>query len=249
MYDSISIDTTQNVSINLVKASLGDRLLAFIIDVIIKIVYILALVLVAVLIFDTKSLFNGNESEEQFIAVIALLILLYLPVFLYDVLFEILMDGQTPGKKVMKIKVVNLDGESLSMGSCIIRWLFRIIDFMPILYGLVGLISIAVTKNSQRIGDILAKTTVIKTKNLVELRDTVFQMLRDDHQAEFPSVVRLSSRDIEIIKQVLNKPEYKNNADVREKLFLKIKTMLDIETDYDAVTFLKKVLDDYTYYG
>jgi uncharacterized RDD family membrane protein YckC len=104
MYDSISIDTTQNVSINLVKASLGDRLLAFIIDVIIKIVYILALVLVAVLIFDTKSLFNGNESESQIIAIIVLLILLYLPVFLYDVLFEILMDGQTPGKKVMKIK-------------------------------------------------------------------------------------------------------------------------------------------------
>ena len=67
MYDSISIDTTQNVSINLVKASLGDRLLAFIIDVIIKVVYVLALVLVAVLIFDTKSLFKGNESEEQFI--------------------------------------------------------------------------------------------------------------------------------------------------------------------------------------
>ncbi len=241
MYDSISIDTTQNVSLHFAKATLGDRIIAYIIDLLIKIVYYVIIVLGCIHLFGIDAL-NDNW-------VIFFLVVFYVPVFLYDLLFEALMDGQTPGKKIMKIKVVNLEGNSLSLGAIFLRWLFRIIDFMPLGYWLIGIISIAVTKKSQRIGDVLAQTTVIKVKNLVELRDTVFQMLQADYKAEFPSVTRLSSRDIEIIKQVLNKPEYRNNHEVVEKLFLKIKNMLDIETEYDAITFLDKVVNDYTYYG
>ncbi len=241
MYDSISIDTTQNVSLHFAKATLGDRIIAYIIDLLIKIVYYVIIVLGCIHLFGIDAL-NDNW-------LIFFLVVFYVPVFLYDLLFEALMDGQTPGKKIMKIKVVNLEGNSLSLGAIFLRWLFRIIDFMPLGYWLIGIISIAVTKKSQRIGDVLAQTTVIKVKNLVELRDTVFQMLQADYKAEFPSVTRLSSRDIEIIKQVLNKPEYRNNHEVVEKLFLKIKNMLDIETEYDAITFLDKVVNDYTYYG
>lgn len=245
MYDSISIDTTQNVSLHFAKATLGDRIIAYIIDLLIKIVYYVIIVLGCILLFGKDAL-NENDISNW---VILFLVVFYVPVFLYDLLFEALMDGQTPGKKIMKIKVVNLEGNSLSLGAIFLRWLFRIIDFMPLAYWLIGTISIAVTKKSQRIGDILAQTTVIKVKNLVELRDTVFQMLQADYKAEFPSVTRLSSRDIEIIKQVLNKPEYRNNHEVVEKLFLKIKNMLDIKTEYDAITFLDKVVNDYTYYG
>lgn len=245
MLDSISIDTSQNVSIHLVKASLGDRIIAYIIDFLIKAVYIGIMALGAILLFGKSAILDDDFSAYA----IVLIIVLYLPLFLYDLLFEALMDGQSPGKMAMKLRVVNLDGESLTLGSCIIRWLFRIVDFFPATYWLIGIISIAFTKNSQRIGDILAQTTVIKEKNLVELRDTVFQMLNADYKAEFPSVVRLSSRDIEIIKQVLKKPEYRNNQEVLDKLVVKIKTMLDIETNYDAITFLNKVLNDYTYYG
>ena len=245
MYNAITIDTSQNVSIHFVKASLGDRILAFIIDALIKGTYAVICIISVVLIFKDFDTFIENNSTIYII----ILIIFYLPIFLYDLLFEILMDGQTPGKKVMKIKVESLDGDSLTIGACFIRWLFRMVDFFPLTYYLIGVITIAVSKNSQRIGDILAKTTVIKVKNLVELRDTVFQMLQDDYKAEFPSVTRLSSRDIEIIKQVLNKPEYRNNPEVVEKLFVKIRTMLDIETNYDAITFLNKVINDYTFYG
>ncbi len=245
MYNSITVDTSQNVSIHFVKASLGDRILAFVIDILLKIIYIVICIFGCILIYGEKRILGYDYTPFMLI----LIVVLYVPVFLYDLLFEALMDGQTPGKKIMKIKVVNLVGDSLTLGACFLRWLFRIVDFFPGFYCLVGTISIAATKNSQRIGDILAKTTVIKVKNLVELRDTVFQMLNDDYKAEFPSVVRLSSRDIEIIKQVLTKPEYKNNPEVVEPLFTKIKTLLDIETDYDAITFLNKVINDYTYYG
>lgn len=245
MYESIQIDTTQNVSLHFTKASLGDRIVSFGIDIIIKVLYYGIVILVAIMAIGQRALFNGDFNEMFMFA----LLLAFLPVLTYDLMFEYLMDGQTLGKKIMKIKVVNLNGNSLSLSSIILRWLFRSIDFFPLFYGLVGLISIAASKNSQRLGDLVAGTGVIKVKNLVELRDTVFQMLEEDHKAEFPQVTRLSSRDIEIIKQVLNKEEYRNNQDVVQKLFYKIKTMLDIETDYDAITFLKKVVDDYTYYA
>jgi uncharacterized RDD family membrane protein YckC len=69
--------------------------------------------------------------------------------------------GQTPGKRVMGIKVTKENGKALTFGDALIRTVFRIIDFLPVAY-IIGLIVILVSQKKQRIGDMAAKTIVVK---------------------------------------------------------------------------------------
>ncbi len=67
------------------------------------------------------------------------------------------MEGQTPGKKLMKIRVVKIDGYQAGFGDYMIRWVFRLIDVS--FAGVVGLISMIVSKNNQRLGDIASRNS------------------------------------------------------------------------------------------
>jgi uncharacterized RDD family membrane protein YckC len=74
----------------------------------------------------------------------------------YYVLFEALADGRTPGKRALRLRVVQEDGLSISFGASAIRNIMRLIDLQPGLLAGVGIISILVTSRSKRIGDIVA---------------------------------------------------------------------------------------------
>jgi len=243
MYDNIRIDTTQNVIIDIEKANLGDRILAFSIDsLIIAAYYISMFVIFATIFFDgLSSLFEGNN--------VLWILLVSIPAYLYHFLFEWLKDGQSPGKIVMKIKVVKLDGAELTFGSILLRWVFRIIDMLPFFFGMVAVLSITASKNAQRLGDMLAGTTVIKIKDRVQLHDTVFEMLDENYVPEFPEVMKLSAKDIEVIKKVLQSKEYRSNKVIIEKLHQKIMQIMQVKSDINAIHFLKKVLKDYSYFA
>ncbi len=73
------------------------------------------------------------------------------------------LTGATPGKQVMGLKVVKVNGDPYEWGAVILRNLLRIIDALPFLY-LVGLVSVAVSKRNQRIGDLAAGTTVVRSR-------------------------------------------------------------------------------------
>ena len=243
MSSKLNIDTTQNITISIEKAITGDRILAFLIDYAIIYVYYISIYLIYLAIAD-----NGLVESiigEGYI----FFILLFLPGYLYHPCFEYFKDGQTPGKQIMKIKVVKLNGSELSLGSAVIRWLFRIIDIFPLCLGFIAIISISTSKNGQRIGDMIAGTTVIKIKDRIQLKDTIYEMLEPDYIPQFPQVIKLTAKDIEIIKQVLNKKEYLNNKEVLDKLYHKISTLLHVETDLSSIEFLKTVVKDFNYYG
>src|SRR5690606_25788624 len=106
---TVSVRTTQNVVIDYPVASLGDRILAYFIDVLIMVAYIILIFLVI------------GFGEIGSIAIIISLI--SIPLFLYHLLFEIFMNGQSPAKRQMNIKVVRLDGTPPTIGNYIIRWL------------------------------------------------------------------------------------------------------------------------------
>jgi uncharacterized RDD family membrane protein YckC len=93
-------------------------------------------------------------SIMAMIAVVVVLWILYFPYFESR-------SGQTPGKKVMGIKVVKENGKTLSFGDALIRTVLRIIDWLPAAY-IVGLVVILVSKNKQRVGDMAAKTIVVR---------------------------------------------------------------------------------------
>jgi uncharacterized RDD family membrane protein YckC len=73
------------------------------------------------------------------------------------------LTGQTPGKAVMKLKVVRLDGQPYTWGNSLARNVLRIIDGLPVFY-LLGLIIVATSKNKQRLGDMAAGTVVVRSR-------------------------------------------------------------------------------------
>src|SRR5688572_16373007 len=125
---TISVQTTQNVFIHHPLASLGDRILAYILDRIILIAYIVAIV--------------GLFINIKVNAVWPWFVFLAGPWLFYHLVFEIFMNGQSPGKRVMQIQVVRLDGTQPSVGDYILRWAFSLIDFY-VLSGALAVIVIA----------------------------------------------------------------------------------------------------------
>src|SRR5690606_22996770 len=136
--------TNQNIEIKLEPAGLGDRIIAFLIDLLIIFFYgMLAAIIVSNFVFYSS-------------------VILFVPILFYFLLFEIFTNGQSPGKKVREIKVVKLNGGSPTIFNYLLRWVLWPIDFF--IYGSVAIFCIIVTKNGQRLGDFAAGTTVIKQR-------------------------------------------------------------------------------------
>ena len=245
--DRFQVETSQNVDLDYALASLGDRIVAYIIDSLVKFGYIIAIILLAVLISAVVEGGNIFAEDDPPVVFIVLFIILLIPMFFYSLLFEIFNDGQTPGKKAQKIKVVSVDGSPVSIGSYLLRWLFRIIDQQ--IYGIVAIILIASTDKNQRLGDLLAKTTVIKLDKKVSLKDTIASTYKEDHyQPVFLQAKKLSSTDIETIKKVLNTPEYRGNTEMVSRLANKIRETMGVNSTLSDLRLLNTVIKDYNHY-
>jgi uncharacterized RDD family membrane protein YckC len=243
MMDGISIQTTQNVDIELEKAGVGDRILAYIIDLLVMAGYFVFIFLLLTATDFAKLL---NSSDD--FAVYAIMLVIMSPVLLYNVLFEYFMNGQSPGKRVLKLKVVKVDGTRLTIGSVILRALVGSIE-KNAMYGMIAIIAASVNKKGQRLGDMAAGTTVISLKKRVDLSDTVFEDLMAGYEPVFTNLSMLSSKDIEVIKQVLKNKKYRDDPEVLYRLRDKIRTKMGIDTQMEPLAFLQTVVRDYTYYG
>ncbi len=157
------VETPEGVDLQASLAGPAPRALAFIIDTILRTVaYIVGGIIVGILDW----------------AMGLLLIFVFLLEWFYPVFFEVLNNGQTPGKQVVHIAAVNDDLTPVNWNTSLVRNLVRAVDMLPLFY-LVGFISCLVTKNSQRIGDITAGTLVIyksKVAEAAELPDVPAQV-------------------------------------------------------------------------
>ena len=124
------------------------RILAFTIDLVIR------GIILAVLSIASIPLGMGGVGGGFF------LIILFVIEWLYPVLFELLARGQTPGKKLLGIAVVNDDLSPVTLGTSLIRNLLRTIDFLPFFY-LAGIVTMLSNRRFQRLGDLAAGTLVI----------------------------------------------------------------------------------------
>lgn len=234
--DNISIHTTQNVDIEYQLASIGDRILATLLDYLFFLAYFLLIVLIAAL--TTWEIFDS----------MALVSILVLPILFYDLICEVFFQGKSFGKMIMKIKVVMLDGTQANFGAYLLRWLLRIID-MRLFGGALALIAILINGKGQRIGDMAAGTTVIKMKQKVQLSDTIFNKLKPDYLLVFPEVSRLTDNDVAIIKEVMQVCVQSNNFEAIDKLVLKTKATMGVTSDLPHSQFLSVVIQDYNYLG
>ncbi len=149
--DRITIATPEGVAIEVVLAGLGSRFLARLLDSVIQVLAIIALALAI-----------GAADGSGFVLAGAL-VLIFLVVFAYDVAFEVLNHGRTPGKVAAGIRVVGDSGEPVRFLASAIRNIVRIVDFLPAFY-LVGSISIVATGHDQRLGDLAAGTVVARDR-------------------------------------------------------------------------------------
>ncbi|NIR52255.1 RDD family protein [candidate division KSB1 bacterium] len=240
MLDSVKIQTTQNVEIDYTIAGIGDRVLAALLDY---------LVLAGYLIGGTFLLGTLSPGSGASTGFVALMVILYLPAFLYHLLCEIFLNGQSFGKKTLKIKVVKLDGSQPRIGDYFLRWILRLID-ITILFGSVAMLTIIITGKGQRIGDIAAGTTVVKLNPEVTLDDTILESLEDHYQPVFSQVTALSDSDISTIKKVLKvKVENSKIANhLAYKTKIAIEEKMGVKSDMLPPNFLETVLKDYNYY-
>jgi len=88
------------------------------------------------------------------------LVLMFLLYWFYPVVFEAAWNGQTPGKKFLKLAVVHDDGTPIGWGAALIRNLVRVVDILPGVY-LIGLLTTFLNKDFKRMGDLAARTLVV----------------------------------------------------------------------------------------
>jgi len=239
----LSINTTQNVNINFTAASLGERLVAALLDVIIFIAYI---TLIQWLLFYKLGLNEAMQDWDRW-SKIAVSIILFAPVTFYTLVMESIFEGQTVGKMVMKIKVVKIDGYQASFGDYLIRWLFRLIEIWAT--WILGLVMIVVSKKSQRLGDMAAGTALITLKNKVTIDSTILEEIDVAYIPIYPSVIKLSDNDVRIIKETLLTAIKARDYVMMGKLRSKIETVTGIKNqsgnDHD---FIRTVIKDYNFY-
>ncbi|NJM26909.1 MAG: RDD family protein [Bacteroidia bacterium] len=229
---TISVRTTQNVFIDYPIASLGDRILAYLIDSLIQFAYI-ALIFYALYKLDL-------DSVALNVAIITL------PFLGYHAVFEILMGGQSPGKRQMKIKVVRMDGTSPTIGNFLMRWLFRLVEIF-LLRGAIAIITIAANGRGQRLGDVVAGTTVVKVVPQ-SASDTVFTIHDENYQPVFAEVMKLTDYDVELLQQALvANRDHGNNRPV-DYASEQVKRYLGIESDMPPVKLLYTLIKDYSFY-
>ena len=233
--DNFQIETAQNIGIQQNSASIGDRVLAFLIDFFIMIIYsIISALLLA-----------GFEADR--FGEMVYYMVIGLPIFLYYLMFETLWDGKTPGKSAMKIKVVKLDGSRPAFVNYLIRWLLRIID-ISLGSGSIAVVTILLNGKGQRLGDMAAKTTVISEKRKVSLANTLAVEIPEDYVPKYPQVTILKDRDVQEVKEIYRNARIKDNHKVIIALAEKLSSILGVKFDEKPMVFVKRVIEDYNYF-
>jgi len=240
----LSINTTQNVKINFKAASVGERMGSHLIDFAIKVAYIIVISGIVFYWLQLDRLFTKLDSWSR----MTIILFFYFPVIIYSITLESLFEGQTIGKKLVKIKVVKIDGYQAGFGDYLMRWFFRLID-LSIFFGAIAFITIITSKKGQRLGDMAAGTSVITLKNKINISHTILEEIGDAYVPTYPLVIKLSDNDMRIIKETFQKAELKNDYETIQKLVSKIEDVTGIknqsENDRD---FLRIILKDYNFY-
>jgi len=182
--DHIGIQTTQQIELEHSVASIGERVLASIIDY---------FILLGILLLGSLVAGLSEIAVLWFIFII--------PVFLYQLIMDLFFNGQSVGKRIMKIKVVKLDGSNASFFTHFIRWTFRLID-INLSLGAVGTISIILNSKGQRIGDMAAGTCVVRLVKNVGIQSMLIE-LPAGYEPQFNQVINLTDSDIKTLHEVV----------------------------------------------
>ena len=233
--EEFQIETAQNVAILQNVANLGDRLLAYLLDSLIIVGYIILMIMFLVSLY--------LDMADQWV----IYLLISLPAFMYYVLLETFWNGQTVGKYAMKTRVVKLDGSKPAFSNYLVRWLLRIVD-ISLTSGGLAVLTILIRGNGQRVGDIAAGTTVISEKYRATIRDTILRELPTDYIPKFSQVTLFNDKEMQTIKNLYDEARRNGNHNIILALSNRIIEVTQIQTDLKPFDLVDTVIKDYNYY-
>jgi uncharacterized RDD family membrane protein YckC len=260
---NLNVKTSFNTTLNLDNEAIGKRILAFLIDAfIIFLYYLLVVYILSQFNFDLDDAFDSDRGR----IIWGWISILTLPAMFYTLIFEVITGGYTPGKFLVKIKVVKIDGFQPTFVDFFIRWIFRLVDiylfliiaisfgdvFVSILgfysIGLVALVLISRNKKRQRLGDMVAGTTVIRAKLKQSMSITILRKLEQDYKPKYIQVMKLSDNDARIIKETFENAKKMHDVKLINKLVQKLEDVMNIKNQDDPTIFIDRVLKDFNYY-
>ncbi len=253
--ETLIIETPERVPLAFALASIGNRFLAVTIDHFIQYLTIFIVAWAFLSLADAGNPLRSENAESLFEEApkwtIAILIIVVFALFSgYFVFFEWLWNGQTPGKRLLKLRVIREDGRPITLWEALARNLLRIFDavpgfFLPI-YS-IGLITIFANRRDQRIGDMFAGTVVVRERTdeaptfretfSNPISDAAFQRVqpRTDFQA---NINLLNDREIEVVESFLRR---RWDLSDRQRLWMAwrvaLPLMYKLKPNYDLQTF------------
>jgi len=262
-----TVATPFNIDLEFSLAAFHKRMLAWMTDLLIIFVYCY------IMLFFVHHYLTGEEAGGRSYGVqskLSLFLLIFtvaVPVMAYHLIFELLMNGRSPGKLLLGIKVMNKEGASATFSQLLLRWILCLPNYFLIiiinaqspaalfsivfLLGITALpdvISIAVSSRSQRLGDLAAGTVVVDTRYRMDIGETIYMEVDDgDYEPVYPQVLKLTDRDINGIRNLLSGKQTRESENYLYRVAYRIEEVLEIKMNGEPLSFLQTLLKDYNY--
>jgi len=211
-------------------------MVAFLLDLIILVVGCSILALVV------EGIFGKAADIVMYFTIVPIL-------FFYSLAFEYFNNGQSIGKKALRLRVIKKDGGKVLFLDYAMRWVFRTIDIYGS-FGSIASLGIMASSKNQRLGDFLANTVVVrvgKTERM-QLNNLLRLNQLENYVPTYPQVINMNEEAMLIVKEVLHKNKTHNNYSHQKALdFLveKIENELELKAPTDKIRFLNTLLKDY----
>ena len=208
--DKLTIETPEQIPLEFPLAGIGSRFLAIAMDMLLQGLGFLLIIFIAELLLPTAARFTPRAWTWAAAVFFLVGFVLYSG---YYALFEIFWNGQTPGKRLVRIRVIGDSGRPISVYEAVTRNLLRIVDQLPGLY-VVGIISIFLTARNKRLGDIVAGTVVVHEKAMHEVQPDFAAGAPGAPVTASPGV-QISADELELIERFLQR-RYDLSPEVRQ---------------------------------
>lgn len=163
--EKMEYQTSEKVKVTIDLAGVGERVAAHVVDLAFLAIGFIILYILTIIIVAGMAVFADEDKYTTVLGIVMIILwgLGGLFMLVYPLLFEVIWKGQTPGKRILKLRVVSEDGAGLKFSSLLLRNIFRIVDSLPVFY-LVGFISVLLSKQRKRLGDMVAGTILVSEK-------------------------------------------------------------------------------------
>ena len=241
--EKLSIDTPEQIALEFQLATIGSRFLALAVDTLIQLLGALVLLAAAVGVRLVTGPFGAGAPTWVFAIVLLGWFTLY---YGYFALFESAWNGQTPGKRLLGLRVIHTSGRPISVYEAVLRNVVRIVDQMPGIYA-VGMVSVFVTERSQRLGD-LAASSVVVHERLSEGEAATIEIREHDPAAPRYGAARLPEQELLVVETFLRRRhELDGWARVQnaERIARRLRDKLGLQEAGRNEEFLEEVLAEY----